>query len=247
VAAYPAAVDALEPFVADPAGSAIALDVDGTLAPIVARPDLAVVPPATLALLGELADRYGVVACVSGRLVRELRYLVPDDRIQLIGCHGLEDRRGFLAAAAAHAPAVERAAAVLVPLADSVGAWVEDKGVALIVHYREAPDPAEAAATLARAAPHLEALGLRVRPARMGLEVLPPVPVDKGTALSRLMATAGSRRSMYAGDDLTDVAALRVADLPVAVASPEAPAELLEAAEIVVDGPEGLVELLDRL
>ena len=71
------AADPLAPFRADPSGSAVLLDVDGVLAPIAARPELSVVPDATLALLGGLLERYRLVACVSGRTLAEVRRLVP--------------------------------------------------------------------------------------------------------------------------------------------------------------------------
>jgi trehalose 6-phosphate phosphatase len=240
-------VGLLAPFVADPAGSAILLDVDGTLAPVVRHPELSAIPEETHRVLAGLAGRYGLVGCVSGRRFADLRRLVANERIALAGCHGLEGAAGFAPEAAAWLPAIAQAAALVGPVARAVGAWVEDKGVALNVHYREAPDPARAGQELAALAGAIEALGLRVRHGRMSLEVLPPVAIDKGTAVRRLVRESGTRRSLYAGDDATDVPALLAADLAIAVRSDESPAELLAAAAIVVDGPAGLLDLLRGL
>jgi trehalose 6-phosphate phosphatase len=239
-------VDRLAPFADDPRGTGVFLDVDGTLAPIAPHPDLVVVPVPARELLDRLAGRYAVVACVSGRRVADVRALVGPAPL-VIGCHGMEEEGGFVADVAPWLPAIARAAAALRPVADASGAWIEDKVAALNVHFREAPDPAAAGAALEAAAAQLPDPGLLVRSARMSLEVLPPVHVDKGTAVTRIVRERGLRRSLYAGDDTTDISALRVVDLPIAIRSPESPAALLAAAEIVVDGPAGLLELLERL
>jgi trehalose 6-phosphate phosphatase len=86
----------------------------------------------------------------------------------------------------------------------------------------------------------------------MVLEVRPPVDAHKGTAVRALVARTGVRRALYAGDDRTDLDAFDGLEglelgLRVAVASPEAPAELLAAADLVVEGTAGVVELLRRL
>jgi trehalose 6-phosphate phosphatase len=78
------------------------------------------------------------------------------------------------------------------------------------------------------------------------------VAADKGTAVAALVARAGTRRALYAGDDRTDVDAFRGLDglelgIRVAVGSAEAPPELLAAADVVVDGTDGVLDLLRRL
>src|SRR5919197_2307046 len=80
----------LAPFLDRPDRSALVFDVDGTLAPIVLRPEDAEVPAATRALLETLARRYGLVACISGRRATEARRIVGLDSLTYVGNHGLE-------------------------------------------------------------------------------------------------------------------------------------------------------------
>ena len=123
----------LAPLAADPAQAAILLDVDGTLAPIVARPDLAEVPDETRAEVARLADRYALVACISGRTGEEARRLVGVDDVVYVGTHGLE-----------LAPEAERWREALRPFAELDWPWLEDKGLTVAFHWREAPDEAAA-------------------------------------------------------------------------------------------------------
>ncbi len=245
-------MDPLTPFRADPGNSAILLDIDGTLAPIAPHPSGAAVPPATLAILTALVARYGLVGCISGRAAADARRLVPIAGLVFAGNHGLEIDLGsgveLAAEAAAFRQTMSDAAGALRGVAAAVGAWVEDKGATLTIHYREAPDPDRAAARLAaEAVPWIEAAGLRGRWGRMSLEVLPPVPTDKGAAVARLVAGRAVVRTLYAGDDTTDVDAFRVVDVAVAVRSAETPAGLVAAATFAVAGPAGLADTLASL
>lgn len=225
----------------DPARAAVLLDVDGTLAPIVASPELAEVPEETRAELRRLVARYALVACVSGRSGEEARRLVGVDGIVYVGVHGLE-----------LAPEAERWREALRPFAQLEWPWLEDKGLTVALHWREAEDEATARTELESIAWRAEEAGLEARWGRKVLELRPPVAADKGTAIRALLEERGLRRALYAGDDTTDIDAfdaLRGLELGVrvAVASPEGPAELREAADIVVDGPAELRELLQRL
>ncbi len=247
------AFDPLAPLRADPGAGAILLDVDGTLAPIASHPDRSAVPSATLATLELLVARYALVACVSGRAAADAARLVPVDGLVVAGNHGLELLEGGASRWADGVepwlPAVRRAADLLGPLALEVGGWVEDKGGTLTVHIREAPDPEAARAALeAHAVPLIAAQGLGWRWGRRALEARPPVAIDKGSCVRDLIATKSAVAcALYAGDDLTDVDALRAVDIGVAVRSDETPAEVLAAAAVVVEGPAALADLLAGL
>ena len=236
-----------------PASSAILLDVDGTLAPIVAHPDLSAVPPETLAVIAALVERYALVGCVSGRRALDAARLVPVAGVHFAGNHGLEllvDGEVQLAGGVEEwLPDLRTASAAIEPIVAEAGGWIEDKGASLTVHFREAPDPTAARALLElRAIPLLNAVGLVSRWGRMSLEARPPLPVDKGSAIEELLlGRPGVHRSLYAGDDRTDLDGFAVVDVKIAVRSDETPAELLDAADVVVEGTEGLVELLASL
>jgi trehalose 6-phosphate phosphatase len=233
--------DALTRLSEDPARAAVFLDVDGTLAPIVSRPELAEVPDETRAELRRLVARYALVACISGRTGAEARRLVGIDGIVYAGVHGLE-----------LAPEADAWRGPLREVAGLEWPWVEDKGLTVAFHWREADDEDAARASLEDVAEQAQALGLEARWGRKVLEVRPPVDADKGTAVRLLLAEHGLRRALYAGDDTTDLDAFAGLDglevaVRVAVASAEAPPTLRESADLTVDSPAELLELLRGL
>lgn len=233
----------LGPLAASPERSALIFDVDGTLAPIVARPELAKVPGATRAELRRLVELYLLVACVSGRAGEEARRLVDVEGIEAVGNHGLELD-----------PRAEALAAAIARFRDEIGLPVEDKRLSLSYHYREAADEEATRSKLQEVAERARAAGLDPRWGRKVLEVRPPVEANKGTAVRTLVERAGAGLGLYAGDDTTDLdafAGLTAGALEhtvrVAVASDEGPPELRAAADLVVAGPEELARLLALL
>jgi trehalose 6-phosphate phosphatase len=233
--------DPLHVLASEPGRAAILLDVDGTLAPIVAGPENALIPDETRAELARLTARYALVACVSGRPGAEVERMLGVPGVAIVGEHGLELEPD----AAAWAERIRR-------FARGVDWPSEAKPLSASFHFRRADDEAAARAYLTRVAEDAAAAGLVPRWGRMVLEVRPPVDAHKGTAVRTLVARAGVRRALYAGDDRTDVDAFDGLDglelgVRVAVASAEAPPELLEAADVVVDGTEGVLELLRAL
>ncbi len=233
--------DPLHVLASEPGRAAILLDVDGTLAPIVAQPEHALIPDETRTELARLAARYALVACVSGRPGAEVERLLGVPGVAIVGEHGLE----LEPEAAVWAERIRQ-------FARGVDWPSEPKPLSASFHFRRADDEAAARAYLTRVAEEAAAAGLVPRWGRMVLEVRPPVDAHKGTAVRTLVARAGVRRALYAGDDRTDVDAFGGLDglelgIRVAVASAEAPPELLEAADVVVDGTEGVLELLRAL
>jgi trehalose 6-phosphate phosphatase len=255
----------LAPLRDDPARAAILLDVDGTLAPIVDQPSAARVPASTRDLLARLTERYGLVACVSGRRASEARALVSIGSITYLGSHGAELlRAGWtepvldprlqewaqrIREFGAHADAAELTRRRV---------RVEDKGAILAYHWRAAPDQEAAKAAVEAVAARAQALGFRTHWGRKVLEIRPPIQFDKGTGVANLLDGLDLEAVMYVGDDLTDVDAfrsiVRLADedriaraIRVGVRSAEAPEEILAEADLVIDGTDGVAELLSLL
>ena len=225
-----------------PEEAAVLLDVDGTLAPIVSRPDEAAVPEETRAVVSSLVKRYGLVACLSGRPGADAARVVGVDGVRYVGEHGLELE-----------PGAEAWAEQLARFAASVD-WPAEAGkrLTLSFHYRSADDVVAAEDALRAVAGRAVENGLRPRWGRRVLEIRPPIEADKGTAVVRLLDEGGLRRALYAGDDTTDLDAFRGLDgldvaVRVAVVSDEAPVELADSADLVVDGPKALAEVLAKL
>jgi trehalose 6-phosphate phosphatase len=255
----------LAPLREQPDRTAILCDIDGTLAPVVERADDARVPAATRQVLEDLAGRFALVACISGRQAEVARRIVGLDSLTYIGNHGLERLRPR----AAHAevdPALEPLAARVREFAAArfddrlrdAGVRLEDKDSIWAFHWRGVPDPAGAQAVLEDVATAAREAGLVPHWGRMVLEIRPATDVDKGTAVETALAGTPVRAALYGGDDTTDLDAFRrlhalqeegALDLGVrvGVTSPEGPGEIAEEADIVVAGPEEFRELLERL
>jgi len=232
----------LRSFAAEPGRAAILLDVDGVLAPIVDVPHEAAVPEETRDELRRLHGRYALVGCVSGRPATDARRIVGLDELVYVGEHGLE----LVPEAAEWRDRLHR-------FSETID-WedVERKPLTVTFHYRRAEDEAEALRLLEAVATRARAEGLVPRFGRKVLELRPPLDAHKGTAVAHLLAEHGLGRALYAGDDSTDVDAFRALEglelgVAVAVASPEGPTELREAADLVVDSPAELLELLRSL
>jgi trehalose-phosphatase len=235
------AMDALARLREAPERAAILLDVDGTLAPIVDRPEDAAVPEETRALLRDLVGRYALVAAITGRPADTARAFVGVDGVEVVGSHGLE-----------LSPEADAWRARLAEFRTTVDWPVEDKGLGLSYHYRTHENPELARSELERVAERARTAGLRARFGRMVLELLPAIDAHKGTAVRALLAGSGLTRALFAGDDTTDVDAFGAVEelevgVKVAVDSDEAPPELIARADVVVSGPAELVELLRTL
>ncbi|MFC8867783.1 trehalose-phosphatase [Streptomyces sp. NPDC057148] len=259
--------EGLDALLADPGRAVIALDFDGTLAPIVADPDRARAHPDAVPALAALAPKVAAVAVITGRPAEVAVHHggfanVPGlDHLVVLGHYGAERwdaATGTLTAPDPH-PGVAAARAELPGLLEHSGAgegtWIEEKGHAVAVHTRRAPEPQAAFDALRAPLTDLASRnGLIVEPGRMVLELRPP-GMDKGAALREYVRELGAGSVLYAGDDLGDLPAFDAVDtlrtqhtpgLLVCSGSDEVPA-LRERADLVVDGPEGVVKLLRAL
>ena len=258
-------MEGLEPIRSDPGHSAVLLDIDGTLAPIVRHAADAHVPEATRALLIEIAGRYCVVGCVSGRRAATARQIVAIGTIAYVGNHGGELLRPRATSAevdpelaAWTARVRDFAARVYTTEVERIRVRHEDKEAIAAFHWRGAPDEELAAEAVRQIAERAEAEGFAAHWGRKVLEVRPPIALDKGLGIATLLRSAPVSAAVYVGDDTTDLDAFRglrsLVDsgqlehaVCVAVSSDEAPPELAQEADLTVDGPAGVRGLLEAL
>jgi len=189
------------------------LDLDGTLAPIAEQPEQAAVPQATRDLLVRLSDATeGAVAIVSGRSLAEVDRILAPLTLRASGTHGAELR------GAGETPISQVPLATLRAAADEIGRFAEPKGLlvepkptAVALHYRTAPQHADACRmlieTMARSASELRALHGKM------VSELTLAAFDKGTAIARFSRTAPfkGRLPVMVGDDVTDEDGFRAA------------------------------------
>ena len=249
----------------------VACDFDGTLSPIVDDPEQAHIHPDAGEVLADLAAQVRAVAVVTGRPARQALDLGGLEAVGnaigesgrelfVLGQYGNErwtstDRRVI-------SPKPPRGLATfmgglprLLREGDAAGAWVEEKGLAVAVHTRRLDDPQ---AAFERLLPVLteaaRSNGLEVEPGRAVIEVRAP-GMHKGAAVRTLTEELGARAFVFCGDDLGDLEAFKAveelrgkefAGLLVCSASEEQGA-LAELADVVVDGPGGVLELLREL
>jgi trehalose 6-phosphate phosphatase len=247
---------ALDPLVAQPEGSGIVTDFDGTLAPIVLDPAAARPLPDAAKVLGRLAARYAKVGVVSGRPAAFLLdRLGPVAGLRLVGLYGLEWAEGTTVVEHPDAGRWRGVIADAVAAAEAAapaGVTVEPKGLSVTLHVREIPLQGDWALQWAQL--EAERRGLAIHPARKSVELRPPVPIDKGSVVEELLA--GLHAGCFIGDDLGDLPAYDALDrleargtvaVRVAVRSSEAPPELLRRADVTLAGPEGVLALLAEL
>ncbi|HEX7738459.1 MAG TPA: trehalose-phosphatase [Marmoricola sp.] len=246
----------------EPGAALVAVDFDGTLAPIVARPEDARPASGAIEVLAALAARLGVVAIVSGRPAAEVVELagLPDNSpVRVLGHYGMQRWRAGVLETPDPVPGIAAARPRLVELvaAAEQGVSLEDKTHSLAVHTRGAADPERALAALRPALGRLaDELGLEAVPGRYVVE-LRPRGIDKGAALTALVAETAARVVVYIGDDVGDLPAYSAVEtmrgsgaiegLTVAVVDPadsDVPALVADRADLVLDGPTAVVAWL---
>jgi len=242
---------------------ALCLDFDGTLSPVVDDPQAARPLQGVVELLEPLARRFAAVAIISGRPAPYLAEHVAARGVRYLGQYGLQEMFEGEARAdprlEAARPAVDAATEALrnSPAVRESGAWLEDKVYAVVVHTRRVPDRERWTDAVDRTARQIaDEHGLEIVPGKMVWELRPAVPSDKGDAVRRVVAESGARAVVVVGDDVGDLPAFAaVAELTaeghdglrVAVRSQEAPPDLLASADLVLDGPAGVLDFLRRL
>jgi trehalose 6-phosphate phosphatase len=195
---------------------ALFLDVDGTLADLMARPEDVRIAVSVQAALAALEARLsGALAIVTGRTIHDIDRLFSPRRFSVAGVHGCEMRLGrdttieLSDVTASTTKTLSDIAAALRPfVADHDGVWLEEKPLALSLHYRARPEHGalcwQVAAEAVRKVPTFEA-----RPGKMVVEIV-PAAVDKGTAIRRLMSLPPfvGRTPIFVGDDVGDEPAI---------------------------------------
>lgn len=248
----------LEGFKEERDAAGFVLDFDGTLAPIVARPSEAAPLPAVPRLLESLAERYRTVTVLSGRRAGDVQRMVAAQGVRYLGIYGAEELAGGRLHQSLEAERWREAAARLAAgarefLKDGgpAGCTVEYKDLAVSIHHRDAPDPEAGWRVLEWARANTPS-GFVCEPGRMVVE-LRPAAGSKGVALERIINQHGLRWVVAAGDDSSDLDALRRARellglraLRIAVHSEEGPPDLAGDADVLVASPQEVVEVLRR-
>lgn len=258
-------------FVAVASSAVVGLDFDGTLAPIVDDPADAHIHPDAASVLTELAEVVRAVTVITGRPARQALALGGLDEVgndlgdsgkelYIFGQYGNE--RWSSTSRRIVSPRPPRGLATylgalpaLLRRLDAAGAFVEEKGLAVAVHTRRLPDPAGA---FDRLLPELEKLasdhGLVVEPGRQVIEAR-AAGMDKGQVVRAVVEELSAGGFLFAGDDLGDVEAFEAVDalreegLPtfLVCSGSEEQQALAARADLVVDGPDGVLEFLRRL
>ena len=192
---------------------------------------------------------FRVVGVITGRRSEEAAEVLEVPGVRFAGLYGMQEATPELLASVV--PLVASAVAVVPE------AWAEDKGVSVAVHYRQAPDPAAARARLVVALQPLAGEnGLEIVEGKMVIELVPPDRPMKGATIERIAGELALEAVLYAGDDVADIDGFAGLDrleerglfvVRVAVHGAETPQALLDRADIAVDGPAGLVQLLRQL
>jgi trehalose 6-phosphate phosphatase len=257
--------ESLAPLRADPSASAVLVDIDGTLAPIVDNAADASVPESTRQLMIAVSRRYALLACISGRRASEARAMVSIGTIAYLGSHGAELLRAGWTEAQLDPALLE-----WTPRIDEFRresdthelrrrkVRIESKGPIIAYHWRGAVDEQDARAAIDALAAQAQEVGFEVHWGRKVMEVRPPVRIDKGLGVRTVLGDRSFSSVLYAGDDVTDLDAFHALrelvqegaiELAVCVGvhSDDGPQAIEDEADIVVAGTDGVRDLLSAL
>ena len=243
-----------------PAG--LITDIDGTIAPITPTPDETQVSTRCRSALATLASSMALVATISGRNALKAREMLAIDNVVYVGNHGLDRWRDgnleITEEAKEYTAVIQGLVERLSQDLDMPELIIEAKGVSASVHYRLSREPLRARESILRTIGAIpEAQGLRITEGKLVVDVRPPVGVDKGTSLRKLVTEYGLKGVVFLGDDVTDVDAFRslhalsaqgsCRGLALGVLGQNTPSEIEQEADLLLRGVPEVEELLQRM
>lgn len=231
--------------------SGLITDIDGTISPTSADPLHVTIPAANRLLLKQLSNKIELVCVISGRATDEVRRLVDGEKIVCIGHYGMErwigDHSVIDPRVAPYVPCIRATANEIIKLEKIPGIVIQDKGLTLSIHYRKSAHPEKTRKEIAgflRASPHVSQL--RVLEEKKVVGIIPPVRLNKGTAVKDLVKQFNLRSGIYMGDDVADILAFRAVHranrhlnftgLAIAVTGKETPSEVIAEADFALEG-----------
>ena len=238
-------------------------DVDGTISQTAPTPQQAEVTPLCRQYLSALCNHLALVAAISGRSAAQVRDMVGIDGMVYIGNHGLERWTGghseFIKDAQNYPPIIEAITRELSPLLSIEGLSIENKGVTATIHYRLCSDHQAAKREILASienSPHARSLRI-MQESKYAINLLPPVRVDKGTAILKLIREYNLRGGIYLGDDVTDIYAFRAIrtatrnpdfqGFAIGITSKEMPEKLAEETDFTLNGVDDVERFLKWL
>ena len=237
-------------------------DVDGTISNIAPTPQAAEVSPLCRHALAILVQRLALVAAISGRPAVEVRNMIKVDGMVYIGNHGLERwEKGNLNPSediADYSAVITATINELTSVLSRPGIILEDKGITATIHYRLCSNHQAAKqkimAALKKVTP---AKRLRIISGKMSINLLPPVDINKGTAVIKLIKEYSLRAGVYLGDDVTDIDAFKAIrsasrnsdfqGFTIGVTSREMPKRLLDESDFTLNGINDVARFLEWL
>ena len=224
------------------------LDLDGTLSELGPDPEASTVTPAIVSAIGELQSKVGLVAVITGRSVAQAVRIIDLEGVIYVGNHGLERLEG---GSVVVDPRIQPYLGLLATLLEGLrsqisipGVYFEDNGSSFAIHFRNANDPVQAGLQILKAIDDMGHDEVALIAGKQVINILPPVELNKGTAVANLVEKYALSSVIYIGDDVTDLDAFRkiaklvrigkILGLCVGVAGEESPDAISSEADYVL-------------